>query len=149
MVLASQKVSEWLISIEGGEGKELGMKLRINGDALRLRIGPLELARLMETGRIEETIHFGLEDEARLTYVLEVGGVDALSVEHEGTRVAVILPSGSARAWANGNDVGVYGGVRVPGGLLKIAVEKDWACLDKSDGENADTFPNPKQGASC
>jgi hypothetical protein len=126
------------------------MKLRINGDSLRLRVGPSELARLMETGRIEETIRFGLEDEARLTYALEVGGVDALSVRHKGTRVAVILPSKSAWAWANGGDVGVYGSVGVLNGQLEIAVEKDWACLDKSDGENADTFPNPKQGPpSC
>jgi hypothetical protein len=37
----------------------------------------------------------------------------------------------------------------VPDGWLKIAVEKDWACLDDSDEDNADTFPNPNQGANC
>jgi hypothetical protein len=122
------------------------MKLRIKGDSLRLRVGPAEMARLMETGRIEETIHFGLEDDARLTYALEVAGVDAMTVRHEGMRVAVVLPMASARDWAQGNDVGVYGRVGLRSGWLEIAVEKDWACLDKRDGEKADTFPNPKQG---
>ncbi|UWZ83949.1 DUF7009 family protein [Occallatibacter riparius] len=125
------------------------MKLRIKGDSLRLRVGPAELQRLIETGRIEETVHFGLEEDARLTYALEVGGEEPIAVRHAGTRVVVILPVEMARAWARGEDVGVYGGVAVSSGRLEIAVEKDWACLDKSDGENADTFPNPNQGASC
>jgi hypothetical protein len=34
-------------------------------------------------------------------------------------------------------------------GQLEIAVEKDWACLDKDEAENVDTFPNPNAGASC
>jgi hypothetical protein len=125
------------------------MKLRIKGDSLRLRIAPSELLRLMEAGRIEETVHFGLEADARLTYALEVGGGGELAVRHQGTRVAVVLPEAIARAWAQGNDVGVYGSFAVSGGLLEIAVEKDWACLDKSDPENADTFPNPNEGANC
>ncbi len=125
------------------------MKLRIKGDSLRLRVGPSEIARLMEKGRVEETIHLGLEDDKRLTYALEVGDVGGIAVRHEGTRVAVILPTGSARAWAQGADVGVYGSVGVSSGRLEIAVEKDWACLDKSEGEDAETFPNPKMGGSC
>jgi hypothetical protein len=125
------------------------MKLRIKGDSLRLRIGPSDFDQLMETGRIEETIHFGLEDDARLTYALEVGGGGELAVHREGTRVAVVLPAAIARAWAQGNEVGVYGSVPVSGGRLEIAVEKDWACLDRTDPDNADTFPNPNDGANC
>jgi hypothetical protein len=125
------------------------MKLRINGDSLRLRVGPSEVARLMETGCIEETVHFGLEAGARLTYALEVGGEDPIAVRHAGTRVAVIVPSGSAQVWAEGGDVGMYGSVEVSSGRLEIAVEKDWACRDKSEPDNTDTFPNPNQGASC
>jgi hypothetical protein len=124
------------------------MKLRIMGQSLRLRVGPMELTRLMGTGRIEETIHFGLEEGSQLTYALEVGGEEPIAVRHEGSQVAVILPKAAAANWAQGEGVGLYGRVDVQGGRLEIAVEKDWACLDRSDGENADTFPNPKQG-SC
>jgi hypothetical protein len=59
------------------------------------------------------------------------------------------VPTESARAWAEGDEVGVYGGVAVATGRLEIAIEKDWACLDKGEQENADTFPNPKLGSSC
>jgi hypothetical protein len=125
------------------------MKLRIKGDSLRLRVAPSELARLMETGRIEETIHFGLEQDARLVYALEHAGADAVTVRHEGVRLTVVLPTAAARAWADGDEVGVYGSVKVSSGRLEIAVEKDWACLDKSDADNADTFANPNMGANC
>jgi hypothetical protein len=123
------------------------MKLRIKGDSLRLRVAPSEVARLMGTGQIEETIHFGLEEDARLRYALEVADVDAITVRHEGSRIAVVLPTAMARGWVEGVEVGLYGSVGVSDGWLEIAVEKDWACLDKGDGENSDAFPNPKQGA--
>jgi hypothetical protein len=125
------------------------MKLRIKGDSLRLRVAPSEVAGLMEAGRIEETIHFGLEEDARLTYALEVADMDAIAVRHESSRVAVVLPTVMARRWAEGVEVGLYSTVAVSSGWLEIAVEKDWACLDRSDGENSDKFANPNQGAHC
>ncbi len=47
------------------------MKLRIKGNSLRLRVSPSEVARLLETGRIEETIHLSSDQNASLTYALE------------------------------------------------------------------------------
>ena len=32
---------------------------------------------------------------------------------------------------------------------LDLIVEKDFACLDLSDADNEDTFPNPNSGAIC
>jgi uncharacterized protein DUF7009 len=125
------------------------MKLRIKGDSLRLRIAPSELARLMQAGRIEETIHFGQDADARLIYAVEHADVRELAVRYEESSVTAIVPTGSARAWAQGDDVGVYGSVAVATGRLEIAIEKDWACLDKSDSDHADTFPNPKLDARC
>jgi hypothetical protein len=121
------------------------MKLRIKGDSLRLRVTPAEMARLLEAGRIEETIHFGRGDDERLTYALEHADVEAMTVRYAPARLAVILPTESARAWATGEEVGMYGRVALVAGRLEIAVEKDWACLDKSDAANEETFPNPKK----
>ena len=108
------------------------------------------MARLLDTGRFEETIHFGTEEDARLTYALEhAADACALAVRCEGRRVTVIVPTESARAWAAGSDVGVYGTVRVGSGELEIAVEKDWACLGKNNEQNRDTFPHPGPGTVC
>lgn len=125
------------------------MKLRIKGDSLRFRVAPSDVSRLMETGQVEDTIHFGPSDDARLTYALELADQGEIAVRYETARVTVVLPAAMARIWAEGTDVGVYGSVPVATGRLEIAVEKDWACLDKSEVENADTFPNPRQGANC
>jgi hypothetical protein len=32
---------------------------------------------------------------------------------------------------------------------LDLIVEKDFACLDLSDADNEDTFPNPLVGTTC
>ena len=126
------------------------MKLRIKGDSLRLRIAPSEMARLLESGRVEETIHFGAGRDESLTYALEhAANAGSLGVRYQPARVTVVLPSAEARDWARGDAVGVYGAVEVGAAHLEIAVEKDWACLDKSAAENRDTFPNPSPGANC
>lgn len=126
------------------------MKLRIKGNSLRLRVTPSEMTRLLESGRIEETIYFSVETGAHLTYVLEHSGVgSAIAVRWAPQLVAVVIPSDEARRWGNSSDVGLYGEVDTSSGVLELAVEKDFACLDKSDTENADTFPNPLQGTVC
>jgi len=126
------------------------MKLRIKGNSLRLRITPSELNRLLETGRIEETICFATDENARLTYVLKHDAdAPAMSVNYSRQEIAVVVSSRDVRQWACAQDVGLYGEVPTRSGALELAVEKDFACLDQNDAENADTFPNPHQGTVC
>lgn len=126
------------------------MKLRIKGNSLRLRITPSEMTRLLSTGRIEETIHFAPDPGACLTYALEHDArVAAISVRYTQREVTVVLSSGAAHQWAGGQDVGLYGEAATTDGTLSLAIEKDFACLDKSDADDIDTFPNPNQGAIC
>lgn len=116
------------------------MKLRIKGNSLRLRISRSELARLMTVGRIEETIQFAPEAHARLTYALTVrDGKEDLWLEYLDQAVTVILSTAAARRWAESEDVGVCAE-----GMVDLLVEKDFACLDRSNPEDADAFPNPK-----
>ena len=51
--------------------KEWNVKLRIEGNSLRLRVSRSELARFLAGARTEETIHLNRSIEARLTYGLE------------------------------------------------------------------------------
>ncbi len=126
------------------------MKLRIKGNSLRLRITPSEMAQLMEAGRIEEIIHFAADGNASLTYALEHSAhASATTARYSPGEIALTVPSGEARRWAASGDVGLYGKMQTSHGELALAIEKDFACLDKSDAENADTFPNPNQGTVC
>ena len=126
------------------------MKLRIKGNSLRLRISPSDMSRLIAQGRIEEAIHFGLDPRARLSYALElVPNASAITIRYEPREIIVLLPSYEARQWAAGQEVGLYGQSATSRGPLQLAIEKDFACLDASDAENADTFPHPGHRTVC
>jgi len=130
------------------------MKLRIKGDSLRLRISPREMSRLLVSGRIEETIRFGPGRDAKLTYALSTNSGDlvpgaAMTVQYQAQEVVVTMDAAQARAWAEGAEVGLYANINTGGGQLEVAVEKDFACLDKGEPENHDTFPHPNKGSVC
>ena len=117
---------------------------------MRLRVSPSEVVQLLETGRIQETIHFGVGGEAQLTYAFELSEqATAVTVRYQAHEISVLVSAQDARRWADSPEVGIYGEVGVGQARLEIVVEKDFACLDKSEVDNRDTFPNPKQGAAC
>jgi hypothetical protein len=126
------------------------MKLRIKGNSMRLRVSPSEMTRLLKSGRIEETIHFGPQEDAKLTYALEHASHSSeMTLRHQPLEVAVVIPTKDAQEWAQGEQVSLYGAVGAGDRRLELVVEKDFACLDKSEAENQDTYPHPKQGATC
>lgn len=127
------------------------MKLRIKGNSLRLRVSRSELAHFMGGGRIEETIHFTASPEAKLTYALDsTVQTEPLRLEYQSQKVTVILSKDQARIWGSEGEVGVYSAVDLgDDGSLEVVIEKDFACLDRGDEENIDTFTNPHAGATC
>lgn len=126
------------------------MKLRIKGDSMRLRVSPSELERLLHAGRIEETIHFAPDPDAKLTYALEQAPSNQeISVLYRPQEVTVLLSAEIARTWAEGEQVGIYVAVDAGSAQLALVVEKDFACLDRNDEDNADTFANPKSVGAC
>jgi hypothetical protein len=127
------------------------MKLRIKGNSLRLRVSRSELEQFLAGHRVEETIHFAPASQAKLTYALESTlQASAVRVRYRPQEVAVVLSEEQAHAWGKESEVGVYTAVDVgPAGSLEVIIEKDFACLDRSDEDNNDTFNNPLAGAVC
>lgn len=127
------------------------MKLRIKGNSLRLRVSRSELALFQAGGRIEETIHFTAAPEANLTYALESAlQASPVTVRYGSREVTVILSRDRARIWEAPSEVGVYTTLDIgSAGSLEVVVEKDFACIDRSDEDQSDTFANPNAGAAC
>lgn len=121
------------------------MKLRIKPNSLRLRVSRSELARLLDGSRVEETIRFSAIHEAKLTYALDSAVQSSpITVQYEPQKVTVILSHDQAAIWGSENEVGVYETLNMgAAGSLEVIVEKDFACLDRSDEDNKDTFDNP------
>jgi hypothetical protein len=127
------------------------MKLRVKGDSLRLRVSRSELARLQAGGRVEETVHFGAARDARLTYALEIAPqASPVRVRYQAQEVTVLLSEDQAHVWAKEGEIGIYTSIVINGEIsLDVIVEKDFACLDRSDEDNSDAFANPHAERAC
>lgn len=127
------------------------MKVRIKGDSLRLRISRSEVARLLQGDCLEETIHFAPDACAKFTYALRHDRlIGKPTVKYTENRAAVLIPADQANAWGVTDQVGIAADIDLGNiGSLALLIEKDFACLDRSDEDNKDTFPNPTACATC
>ena len=127
------------------------MKLRIKGNSLRVRVSRSEVRRLLAGSCLEETIHFTPEAGAVFTYALQQDRLlSRPAVQYTANRVTILIPAGQANAWGTSDQVGIEEDISLGDlGSLAILIEKDFACLDRSDEDNEDTFPNPNAGTTC
>lgn len=127
------------------------MKLRIKGDSLRLRVSRSEVARLLAGDCLEETIHFAPEAGATFTYALQQKlSVSRLTVQYAVNKVTILIPAGQANEWGITDQVGIAEDISLGDrGSLALLIEKDFACLDRSEEDKEDTFPNPNAGTKC
>jgi hypothetical protein len=121
------------------------MKLRIQGDSLRLRLTRSEVAGLHETGAVEETAHFA--GGGGLTYrIRKTAAGDSIRAELTDGAITVLVPAGTVEAWATSEEVGLA----ARDGVLRIAIEKDFRCLTRAREEDeADAYPHPAERWNC
>jgi hypothetical protein len=127
------------------------MKLRLKGNSLRLRVTPSEVKQLLRNGVIREYVQLTANPKDRLTYAV-VSSLSGLTttVAYQSGNITVSVPQIELEGWAGGDNVGVYAEVALSEDqLLSVAIEKDFACLDRNDAENEDTFPNPNLAVVC
>jgi hypothetical protein len=118
-----------------------GMKLRLRGNSIRLRLTQREVTALVATGRVEESV--GFDARTKLTYALTTGAT--FRARFEGGEVEVQVPSGEASEWAASDRVSLETEQPIGDGeSLRILVEKDWQCLRPRAGEDeSDAYPHP------
>ena len=122
------------------------MKIRMQGNSIRLRLSQGEVRRLGETGRVEESVRFGPDSANTLTYAVESGSVPALHATFSQGLITVHVPSDKIREWISTDLVGMEDTMAVREGLpLRILIEKDFKCLSERGEDESDNFPNPNQ----
>jgi hypothetical protein len=121
----------------------MGMKLRIRGNSVRIRVTQSELDRVAGTGEVNDTVHFG--QGAQLTYRLVVADAGKVTAAFDGTALTVRVPAAVIGDWARTDIVSITGEQALDGGeTLRILVEKDFECLAPRDDEPpGDFFVNP------
>lgn len=118
------------------------MKVRFHGSSIRLRLTQGEVELVAAGKPVQSSTPIAAD---QVFCVLLAPDVDAKAARttFAPTALEIHAPAGQLTAWAKSNDEGIYYEQPVPGHPpLKIAFEKDYACLHKPD-ENLDTFPNP------
>ena len=108
------------------------MKLRIRGNSLRLRVSKTELAKIAETGKVEDTVRFSSEQSLR--YGIEVRPSGAVTATFADAAILVTLPKARLDLWLRAGEVSVEGSQPIGGGkVLQILLEKDEARHSRAD----------------
>ena len=115
------------------------MKLRIQGDSLRLRLTRTEVARLHDCGRVESAIRFS-PDRVLSYSVASSPEAAAVSMDYEGDSICVLLPRAMAATWMESSLVTLEGYSNSGGQVL---VEKDFQCLHGPAGRDPEAYRNP------
>jgi hypothetical protein len=127
------------------------MKLRIRGNSVRVRLDRKDLAELLDRGRTIDVVRFGPGPDRSLTYAVEIGTAprNRPHADYLAGQLFITIDRGDAVAWCNGDQTGFEHEQRIEDGVVRVPLEKDFACLDRRAGdvaEDAWAFPNPSSG---
>jgi len=119
------------------------MKLRIQGNSLRLRLSQSEVAQFSKTGFVEDGIQFS--PGARFSYTLEsMSSLSAPQAIYANGSLSIRVPGADATDWVRSERVGISGDQPLESGKrLSILIEKDFQCLHGDVARDPDAYPNP------
>lgn len=117
------------------------MKLRFRANTLRLRVNQREVETLANGDVLQERIVF--PGANNLAYVLETNAGPRGQASFHGGTIRVSVPHTEVKDWAaSSTSLGLYFDLPADGSVLKVAIEKDLACVDGPDEErDPDAFP--------
>lgn len=120
------------------------MKVRIQGNSLRFRLKQPEVKRLGKERFLKETVEFGASASDQLSFVLAADNSNSMTINYTNSTITVTIPNALIDEWIQTDLVGFDEKIKTEKGKeIKVLVEKDFACLDGSEEENAGTYPNP------
>jgi hypothetical protein len=100
---------------------------------------------------MEEKIVSGSSDDETFRYVLEsTDTVRSPRATVTPRGIIVQVPPGDAMRWASTDQIGIECEQPIDKqASLRILIEKDLACIDGTEEQNVDTFPNPLTAKKC
>ena len=127
------------------------MKLRFKEDTVRFRVPPSGVKSLMREGSLTSQVRFSLRPNRSLLYSLVLDeNIHEPTISFTGNEITARLPKDEALRWAFTDLVALSEKIQLDdSAVLTLLVKKDFACLDLSDVENEDTYPNPNAGQVC
>ena len=121
------------------------MKLRIEGNSIRLRLGKSEVNGLAEAGKVCGSTQF---PQGVFRYALELSDMAKnLEAAVSSAGITLQLPRAWGLEWPDIPRVGFENRIELEDkAQLHLLVEKDFVCLDRDPAMQLDQYPNPKSG---
>ena len=127
------------------------MKLRVLDNSIRLRLTRTEVDLITSEGLVKG--HVAFAGTNTFDYVLESSPATVKPEAHISNNVLTVrIPQEEIHNWANSEQVSILSEqILGDGGVLKLRVEKDFACLAPREGEDeSDMFAHPLEDTdSC
>ena len=117
------------------------MKLRIQGNTLRLRLSKTDVDTFAENGLVKEHIEFGPNS---LTYLIETASGNKVTALYEMNTIRIGVPEAIKNKWTSTEQVGFDAVVNYEGQKLEILIEKDFKCMMPRKEDESDLYANPQ-----
>jgi hypothetical protein len=119
------------------------MKLRIQGNSLRLRLSQSEVSQFSKTGFVEDSVQFA--PGVSFAYTLESSSsIPAPRASFQNGWLKFQVPAAVGMEWFTTDRVSISADQPLESGkLLSILIEKDFQCLHADVTRDPDAFPNP------
>jgi hypothetical protein len=121
------------------------MKLRIEGNSIRLRVKKSDMDKLKSSGIIRETVAF--LKGFNLYYTLETNDkISKIEASFSNGIIAIAIPLSIATDWINTQQVGIE--YTCENGLY-ILIEKDFPCKTRENEDKTDFFDELSESPVC
>lgn len=119
------------------------MKIRIKGNSIRFRLTQSEVKQLSETGSVAETTQF---EQATFAYQVQLeSNIQELEASFSQNTIILKVPEADGNNWFDSDTVGFENTMALQNGnQLHLLLEKDFACLENTNEDQSDNYPNPK-----
>ncbi len=119
------------------------MKLRIQGNSLRLRLNQSEVSQFSKTGFVEDSVQFA--PGVSFAYTLESSSsIKAPQASFQNGWLKFQVPAALGMEWFTTDRVGISADQPLESGKqLSILIEKDFQCLHGGEDRDPGAYPNP------
>jgi hypothetical protein len=119
------------------------MKMRIQGNSLRMRLTRSEVEKLADTGYLEEQTLFAGN---KFVYAVRSVNGNELSATLDTNKITMFVPKELIKDWPENNVVGFNANIPVTeNDTLYLLLEKDFVCLDETTEDQSDNYENPNK----
>jgi hypothetical protein len=113
------------------------MKIRIKGNSLRYRLTKTDITKLAADGFLEERTEFAGKT---FFYCLSSADNNELEANYIDDKIVVKMPRIMMDTFTKTEIVGIEN----PNGPVSILIEKDFVCIDNTNEDQSDNYPNPQ-----